>query len=269
MLYICATPIGNLDDISMRCLRILKEADVIAAEDTRHSLKLLNYFNIKTPLTSYHQHNKAEKGAKIIEMLKSGKNVALITDAGTPAISDPGEDLVRLCHLNNILVCAIPGACALIAALCASGLNTSSFVFEGFLNNSRSERLLELVGERRTIIFYEAPHHLLKTLKVILEILGNRKMSISRELTKKYEETFNCTVSEAIAKYENQDIHGEFVLVVEGAKEEVKDWVNLSVNEHVEYYVKLGFSKMEAMKAVAKERKVSKSVIYNELSKKA
>ncbi|HOA79954.1 MAG TPA: 16S rRNA (cytidine(1402)-2'-O)-methyltransferase [Defluviitaleaceae bacterium] len=271
ILYLCATPIGNLEDISYRAVRILKEVDLIAAEDTRHTKKLLNHLNINTPLTSYHEHNKKTKGPVIIEKLKEGLNIALVTDAGTPGISDPGEDLVRLAYENNIKVVPIPGPSALICGLIISGLSTNRFVFEGFLptdNKERKERLDKLKKEDRTIILYEAPHRLLKTLESLYEVLGNRNISIIKELTKKFEEVYNCTISEGINYYKEYEPKGEFVLVIEAlSKDEIeemetKKWDNLTIEAHYDFYIKQGIDNKEAIKQVAKDRKISKREVY-------
>ncbi len=274
-LSLCATPIGNLGDISERVLETLRSADLIAAEDTRNSLKLLNHFGIKTPMTSYHEYNKFEKAETLIEKLKEGQNIALITDAGTPAISDPGEVLVRRCREEGITVTSLPGPCALITALTLSGLNTRRFVFEGFLPSEKKERrevLDALKTEERTIILYEAPHHLKKTLKELSEVLGNRRIVFCRELTKKFEEAVERTVDEAIAFYEENEPRGEYVLVVEGRnpeermKEEREEFASLSVEEHMAKYLAEGMDKKEAMKKVAADRGVSKREIYAILS---
>ncbi|MBR4341092.1 MAG: 16S rRNA (cytidine(1402)-2'-O)-methyltransferase [Lachnospiraceae bacterium] len=273
-LYICATPIGNLEDITMRVLRILKEVDLIAAEDTRNSIKLLNHFEINTPMTSYHEYNKIDKGHTLIAKLLEGQNIALITDAGTPAISDPGEELVRMAHEAGITVTSLPGACACITALTVSGLPTRRFAFEAFLPQDKKERkqiLEELSGEIRTIILYEAPHHLIKTLGDLRETLGNRRLTVCRELTKKHETIFRTTVEDAIAYYTENEPKGECVLVIEGRSiEEIKEenrteWQKLSIEEHVHMYISCGMDKKEAMKAAAKDRGVSKQEIYKAL----
>ncbi|KAE9628761.1 MAG: rRNA (cytidine1402-2-O)-methyltransferase [Epulopiscium sp.] len=270
-LYLCATPIGNLEDITYRAVRILKEVDLIAAEDTRHTKKLLNHLEITTPLTSYHEHNKAAKGPILIEKLKEGLNIALVSDAGTPGISDPGEDLVRLAHENNILVTPVPGASAVISGLIISGLSTRRFIFEGFLptdNKGRNERLRKLSNEDRTIVLYEAPHRLLKTLEALYEALGNRKISIVRELTKQYEEVKISTIEESIKYYQEVSPKGEFVLVIEGLSNEaineieIKKWENISIDEHVRLYIDQGKTQKEALKQVAKDRGLSKREVY-------
>lgn len=273
-LYLCATPIGNLEDITLRCIRILKEADLIAAEDTRNSIKLLNHFGIKTPMTSYHEYNKAGKGHKLVERLKAGEDIALITDAGTPGISDPGEDLVRQCREEGIPVTAVPGAAACITALTISGLPTRRFAFEAFLPADKKERqavLKEMENETRTMVVYEAPHRLVRTLKNLKEVLGNRRIRICRELTKKHEDVFAATIEEAAAYYEQQEPRGECVIVIEGkSREELAAgerarWEEMSVAEHMEYYMDGGMEKKEAMKQVAKDRGVSKRQIYSQL----
>ena len=273
-LYLCATPIGNLEDITMRVLRILKEADIIAAEDTRNSIRLLNHFDIRTPMTSYHEYNKIDKAYTLIEEMKKGKNVALITDAGTPAISDPGEDLVRLCYENGIDVTSLPGACACVTALTLSGLPTRRFCFEAFLPSDKKEKqaiLEELKNETRTIILYEAPHRLLRTLGELLEVLGDRRVTICRELTKKHETAFGTTLSAAIAHYTKEEPKGECVLVLEGRsrrqmkEEEQAAWNEISIQEHMQQYLDSGLDKKEAMKRVAKDRGVGKRDIYQAL----
>ena len=275
-LYLCATPIGNLEDITFRAVRILKEADLIAAEDTRNSIKLLNHFEIKTPLTSYHEYNRIEKAHVLIQKMREGKNVALITDAGTPGISDPGEDLVRLCMEAGIEVTSLPGACACVTALTLSGLPTRRFCFEAFLPQEKKEKqeiLEELKEETRTVILYEAPHRLKKTLQELYGALGERRITICRELTKKHETVFASTLSEALAFYEQNEPRGECVIVMEGRsrqelrREEQKKWEELSVQEHVEHYEALGMDRKEAMKQAAKDRGVSKREIYAYLTK--
>ena len=273
-LYLCATPIGNLEDITMRVLRILKEADIIAAEDTRNSIRLLNHFDIRTPMTSYHEYNKIDKAYTLIEEMKKGKNVALITDEGTPAISDPGEDLVRLCYENGIEVTSLPGACACVTALTLSGLPTRRFCFEAFLPSDKKEKqaiLEELKNETRTIVLYEAPHRLLRTLGELLEVLGDRRVTICRELTKKHETAFGTTLSAAIAHYTKEEPKGECVLVLEGRsrrqmkEEEQAAWNEISIQEHMQQYLDSGLDKKEAMKRVAKDRGVGKRDIYQAL----
>ena len=273
-LYLCATPIGNLEDITLRVLRILKEVDLIAAEDTRNSIKLLNHFEIRTPMTSYHEYNKIEKAYSLIEKLQSGQNVALITDAGTPGISDPGEELVRMCYEAGIEVTSLPGPAACVTALTLSGLPTRRFAFEAFLPMEKKERrevLEELVKETRTIILYEAPHKLTRTLKDLRDVLGNRRITLCRELTKKHETAFRTTIEELLAYYEDQKPLGECVLVIEGRsrqelrEEEEASWETISVEEHMQLYEKEGMSRKDAMKQVAKDRGVSKREIYQML----
>ena len=273
-LYLCATPIGNLEDITYRVLRTLKEVDLIAAEDTRNSIKLLNHFDIHTPMTSYHEYNKIEKAEVLIRKMQEGTNIALITDAGTPGISDPGEDLVRMCYEAGIEVTSLPGPAACITALTLSGLPTRRFAFEAFLPSDKKERqavLSELVNETRTIILYEAPHRLLKTLNELLETLGNRKMTLCRELTKKHETAFASTIEDILKFYETQDPKGECVLVIEGksreelVQEERARFEEMTIEEHMDLYLKQRMDKKEAMKAVAKDRGVSKRDIYQAL----
>ena len=273
-LYLCATPIGNLEDITYRVLRTLKEVDLIAAEDTRNSIKLLNHFEIDTPMTSYHEYNKFDKGKVLVDKLLEGQNIALITDAGTPAISDPGEELVKMAHAAGITVTSLPGACACITALTLSGLPTRRFAFEAFLPADKKERkqiLDSLVNETRTLIIYEAPHHLLKTLNDLLDTLGDRRITVCRELTKKHETVFLTTLVEALAYYTANDPKGECVMVIEGktftdiAKDSQEEWLKLSVEDHMKVYTDRGMDKKEAMKAVAKDRGVSKQEIYKQL----
>ena len=274
ILYLCATPIGNLQDMTFRVLDTLKEADLIAAEDTRNSIKLLNHFEIKTPMTSYHEFNKYEKAETLIEQLKSGKNIALITDAGTPAISDPGEVLVRRAKEEGIIVTSLPGACAAITALTISGLPTRRFVFEGFLPSEKKERkavLENLKNEERTIILYEAPHHLKGTLKELDEYLGDRQITLCRELTKKFEEAPCMTIPGARQFYEEHDPKGEYVLVISGAdpnlkkEEQIRAFEEMTLEEHMQMYLDEGLDRKEAMKKVAADRGVSKREIYKEL----
>lgn len=273
-LYLCATPIGNLEDMTFRCIRILKEVDLIAAEDTRNSIKLLNHFEIKTPMTSYHEYNKIEKGHKLVEHLMNGEDIALITDAGTPGISDPGEELVKMCQEAGIVVTAIPGAAACITALTISGLSTRRFAFEAFLPADKKERqavLDELKEETRTIVLYEAPHRLVKTLQLLYDTLGNRKISICRELTKKHETVFAATMEEALAYYNNHEPKGECVIVIEGKSrdeiraEEQAHWEEMTIEEHMEYYESQGIDRKEAMKRVAKDRGIGKREVYKAL----
>lgn len=275
-LYLCATPIGNLEDITYRVVRTLGEVDLIAAEDTRNSIKLLNHFEIKTPMTSYHEYNKMEKGRKLVEKLLEGMNIALITDAGTPGISDPGEELVKMCYEAGIEVTSLPGAAACITALTLSGLSTRRFAFEAFLPSDKKEKqqiLKELVDETRTIIMYEAPHRLVRTLDELLRTLGNRRITICRELTKKHETAFATTIEEAYAYYTVNAPKGECVLVIEGKsheellQESVKKWEEMSIPEHMDYYMAQGVDKKEAMKLVAKDRGIAKRDVYQELLK--
>ena len=275
-LYLCATPIGNLEDITYRVLRTLKEVDLIAAEDTRNSIKLLNHFDIQTPMTSYHEFNKIEKAYQLVAKLKEGKNIALITDAGTPGISDPGEDIVRICYEEGIEVTSLPGAAACITALTMSGRPTRRFCFEAFLPKDKKERaavLEELKNETRTIIIYEAPHHLLKTIKELLDALGDRELTVCRELTKKHEEKIQMTFSSLLSYYEEKEPRGEYVLIICGksreeiVKEQQSNWEQLSIEEHMAHYENQGIDHKEAMKLVAKDRGVSKRDIYQYLVK--
>ncbi len=277
MLYLCATPIGNLQDISLRVLDTLKQVDMIAAEDTRNSRKLLSAFSIHTPMTSYHEYNKVEKAERLIEQMQAGKDIALITDAGTPAISDPGEVLVRMCQEAGIVVTSLPGPAACITALTLSGLSTRRFCFEGFLPVDKKERrdiLAELANESRTIIIYEAPHHLVKTLTELSETLGDRKITLCRELTKKFETILPTTLIAALKKYEEEEPRGEYVLVISGKSMEEKKqesiafWESMSIEEHMDCYEKEGMDSKVAMKQVAKDRGVSKREIYEYLHKK-
>ncbi len=274
ILYLCATPIGNLEDITFRCVRILNEVDLIAAEDTRNSIKLLNHYEIKTPMTSYHEHNKFDKGRHLVDRLMNGENIALITDAGTPGISDPGEELVKMCYDSGIEVTAIPGAAACITGLTISGKSTRRFAFEAFLpsvKKQRQEILGELKKETRTIIIYESPHRLTKTLKELYDHLGEREISLCRELTKKYEEVNRTTLTEAYLYYTENQVKGECVIIVQGLdreqqKEEEKlEWLQMELTQHMEYYTRQGHAEKEAMKLVAKDRGVSKRDIYQEL----
>lgn len=273
-LYLCATPIGNLEDMTYRATRTLKEVDLIAAEDTRNSIKLLNHFEIKTPMTSYHEYNKIEKGKKLVEKLQAGMSIALITDAGTPGISDPGEELVKMCYEAGIEVTSLPGAAACITALTLSGLSTRRFAFEAFLPTDKKEKqavLKELENETRTIILYEAPHRLVRTLQELLESLGNRRVTICRELTKKHETAFQTTLEEAVSYYEANEPKGECVLVLEGKSreelkaEEVAKWEEMSLEEHMDYYMNQGVAKKDAMKMVAKDRGIGKRDVYQQL----
>ena len=278
ILYLCATPIGNLEDMTFRAVRILKEVDLIAAEDTRNSLKLKNHFDIQTPMTSYHEYNKYDKGSVLVEKLLAGDDIAVITDAGTPGISDPGEELVKMCHEAGIRVTSVPGATACVTALTMSGLPTRRFVFEAFLPSDKKEReavLKELEKETRTIVLYEAPHRLKKTLKLLLERLGDRKVTVCRELTKKHETAFLTTLSEALHYYEEEEPKGECVLVLEGRsrkemeQEAQEKWTEISLEEHMEIYLSQGLNKKEAMKSVAKDRGISKRDVYQALETEA
>lgn len=273
-LYLCATPIGNLEDITLRVLRTLKNVDLIAAEDTRNSIKLLNHFDIKVPMTSYHEFNKIDKAYQLIEKLQEGQNIAYITDAGTPGISDPGEELVKLCYEAGIQVISLPGASACVTALTVSGLATRRFAFEAFLPLDKKKRgiiLEELKTETRTIIIYEAPHHLLHTLEELYQTLGNRRVSVCRELTKKYEEVLRSTIADVISFYKNEQPRGEYVIVIEGKshmdieKENREGWMNMNLREHMNLYESDGFTKKEAMKMVAKDRGISKRDVYQQL----
>ena len=277
-LFLCATPIGNLQDMTPRVVETLQTVDVIAAEDTRNSIKLLNHFDIHTPMTSYHEYNKVEKARQLISQLQSGQNIALITDAGTPAISDPGEVLVQMCHENNIRVTSLPGPAACITALTLSGLSTRRFCFEGFLPADKKEKkqiLEELAAESRTMILYEAPHHLLRTLEELHDALGERRITICRELTKKFETVMPTTLESALAFYEKEEPRGEYVLVLEGKsheekrREEIASWESMSIEEHMAYYEEQGMDHKTAMKQVAKDRGVGKRDIYAHLNKAA
>lgn len=276
MLYLCATPIGNLGDITSRVITTLQNVDLIAAEDTRNSIKLLNHFNIKVPMTSYHEYNKIEKAQELINKMKDGLDIALITDAGTPAISDPGEVLVKMCYEENIKVTSLPGAAACITALTLSGLSTRRFCFEGFLPADKKERkviLEELVKESRTIILYEAPHHLVKTLQDLYVILNNRKITLCRELTKKFETVLPTTLEEALIRYQEEEPRGEYVIVIEGVsledkkKEKMDSWQEMSIEQHMDYYERDGIDHKDAMKLVAKDRGISKREVYQYLIK--
>lgn len=270
-LYICATPIGNLEDITFRVVRVLKEVDLIAAEDTRNSIKLLNHFEIKTKMTSYHEYNKVDKAKYLVKQMASGLDVALITDAGTPAISDPGEELVRQCYEAGITVTSLPGACAAVTALTMSGQATRRFAFEAFLPVDKKERtrvLSSLEEETRTIILYEAPHHLLRTLEELYKVLGDRRITLCKELTKRHESVFMTTLSEAVRHYAVEAPRGEYVLVLEGKSfeelkaEDIRQWETMSIAEHLDYYLNKGLEKKTAMKQVAKDRGISKREVY-------
>ena len=276
-LYLCATPIGNLEDITYRVLRTLKEVDLIAAEDTRNSIRLLNHFEIKTPMTSYHEYNKIDKAYQLVAKMREGKNIALITDAGTPGISDPGEDIVRICYEEGIPVTSLPGAAACITALTMSGLPTRRFAFEAFLPKDKKEHqavLEELKTETRTILIYEAPHHLVRTLQELSDTLGgDRRLTICRELTKRHEEKLQMTLTDSLSYYEVNEPRGEYVLIIAGRsreemkKEEQAGWEALSLEEHMAHYESQGIDRKEAMKRVAKDRGVSKRDIYQALLK--
>ncbi len=273
ILYLCATPIGNLGDISQRCLETLASVDLIAAEDTRHTLKLLNHFGIKTPMTSYYEHNKREKGDYLLKLLEEGKNIAVVTDAGTPAVSDPGEDLVRSCIDMGIAVTGVPGASAAICALTLSGLPTGRFCFEGFLSVNRRQRrahLDDIKSEKRTMIFYEAPHKLCATLNDLYETLGERRIALARELTKRHEELIYTTLSGAIQKYADASPKGEYVLILEGlhVSDEENPLCSLGVEDHMAHYLKAGSDEMSAIKAVARDRGMRKNEIYAMVKKK-
>ena len=275
MLYLCATPIGNLEDITLRVLRVLKEVDVIAAEDTRQTIKLLNHYERKTPLVSYHEHNKYEKTPVLVSRMLAGETIALVTDAGTPAISDPGEDLARACHEAGVPVTSLPGAAAVITALTLSGMKARRFTFEGFLPVDKKERqsvLDRLRGTTCTTVFYEAPHRLRKTLQLFTDILGEeRQIAVCKELTKKHEKALHFTLGEANTYFTENEPRGEFVLVIEGADEEAliqeaqEKWQEMPLDKHMAHYMDQGMTKKDAMKQVAKDRGVSKRDIYQEL----
>lgn len=276
VLTLCATPIGNLEDITYRAVKLMKEVDFIAAEDTRHTKKLLNHFDIHTRLISYHEHNKMEKGPELISILQQGKNIALVTDAGTPGISDPGEDLVKLALAAGIKVTSAPGAVAGITALIISGQSTRRFVFEGFLpsdKRDRAEVIERLRNETRTVILYEAPHRLIKTLEKLYQELGNREITITKELTKRYETVLKMSLGEALNYYEKEEPRGEYVLILAGKdekelKEEIQEeWSKLSIEQHMAIYLDKQMDQKSAMKQVAKDRGVSKREIYAQLHK--
>ncbi|MBR3004589.1 MAG: 16S rRNA (cytidine(1402)-2'-O)-methyltransferase [Lachnospiraceae bacterium] len=275
-LYLCATPIGNLDDITFRVVDTLKNVDLIAAEDTRHTIKLLNHYDIKTKMTSYHEHNKYEKAEVLVAELLKGTNIALVTDAGTPGISDPGEELVKQALAAGIEVTSLPGPAALIVAVSMCGLSSRRFVFEGFLPTVKKERreaLARLENETRTIVIYEAPHRILKTLKDLQEVLGDREIRICRELTKVHESVLAITIADAIKLYEENEPKGEMVVVIKGkdeeeiAQEERASWEEMSVKDHVEHYMQQGLSEKDAMKQAARDRGLSKRDIYDEIKK--
>lgn len=273
-LFLCATPIGNLDDITLRVLDTLKSVDLIAAEDTRHSIKLLNHFKIKVPMTSYHEFNKIEKSKVLVNKMIQGTNIALITDAGTPGISDPGEEIVRQAYEAGIEVTSLPGPAACITALTMSGLSTRRFAFEAFLPTDKKERAIirqELAEETRTIVLYEAPHRLQKTLQELFETLGNRNITLCKELTKRHENAMRTTLKEAISYYETNEPKGEYVLIIQGIshqeviQEQQEQWKNISIKEHLQIYLNKDMSKKDAMKAVAKDRGISKRDVYQAL----
>ena len=276
MLYICGTPIGNLEDMTYRVVRVLSEVDLIAAEDTRQSVKLLNHFDIKTPLTSYYEHNKDVKGPQLIKLLQEGKDIALVTDAGMPGISDPGEDLIKLCYENNVPVTVVPGPTAVVTALVLSGLNSRSYIFEGFLPRNKKQRaevLERLVDESRTTVFYEAPHHLVDTLDSIYKTVGDRNIAVARELTKKHETVNRGAVGELLEYFKENEPKGEFVLVLEGKdKEKIKEdkiasFEEMTIEEHFNMYIEQGMSEKDAMKQVAKDRGIGKRDVYAYIKK--
>jgi len=276
MLYICGTPIGNLEDMTYRVVRVLSEVDLIAAEDTRQSVKLLNHFDIKTPLTSYYEHNKDVKGPQLIKLLQEGKDIALVTDAGMPGISDPGEDLIKLCYENDVPVTVVPGPTAVVTALVLSGLNSRSYIFEGFLPRNKKQRtevLERLVDESRTTVFYEAPHHLVDTLESIYKTVGGRNIAVARELTKKHETVNRGTVGEVLEYFKKNEPKGEFVLVLEGKdKEKIKEdkiasFEEMTIEEHFNMYIEQGMSEKDAMKQVAKDRGIGKRDVYAYIKK--
>lgn len=274
-LYLCATPIGNLEDITLRVLRILKEADLIAAEDTRQTIKLLNHFEIKTPIVSYHEHNKYQKTPVLVKELLEGKNIALVTDAGTPAISDPGAELALAAYEAGAAVTSLPGASAVITALTLSGLNTRNFAFEGFLPQEKKERarvLERLKTSTYTTVFYEAPHRLTKTLELVAQVISpGRKIAVCRELTKRHETVLQCSLAEAIYYFQENEPRGEFVFVLEGEdaavleQQEQKKWESIPLEEHMEQYLSQGMDRKEAMRAVAKDRGMTKNQVYKSL----
>lgn len=271
-LYICPTPIGNLEDITLRTLKILNSVDLIAAEDTRHSVRLLNHFGISKPLTSYHEYNKESKGRYLIEKLLSGENIAQISDAGMPGISDPGQEIIKEAIENNIEIEVLPGASAFVIALVGSGMDTNKFVFEGFLDRdkkSRKKRLEKIKNEKRTMIIYESPHRLKKTLKDMLEVLGNRKVALNRELTKKYQEVLRMTIEDAIQLYNTQEVKGEFVIIVEGNENEevevIDKYSSLTEREYVKILIEEGIDKKQAIKTVCKKRDLRKNEVYSQV----
>lgn len=267
-LYLCATPIGNLEDITLRVLKILKECDLIAAEDTRHTRKLLTHFDIHTPLTSYHAHNELKKGEKLLEKLKQGQSIAVVSDAGMPGISDPGAEIVQMALEEDVPVVPVPGASAVLAALVVSGLPCARFVFEGFLatnKKGRRRRLEKVVNEERTLVFYESPHRLVSTLEDMQKILGNRKVAVAREITKKHEEVYRGSIINAIEYFKNNAIKGEFTLVVSGSlgEEKEKQWEQLPIADHVLQLMSVGLDKKQAIKKVAQLRGIPKREVYS------
>lgn len=276
ILYIVATPIGNIEDITLRALRILKEVDIIAAEDTRHTLKLLNYYEIKKRLVSYHEHNRIKQGKYLIEQLLEGNDIALVSDAGTPGISDPGEDIIKLAIEANINITVVPGATAAITGLILSGLPTDRFAFEGFLpmnRKSRKKRVAQLKKEQRTLVLYEAPHKLISTLDELYKNLGNRRIVLARELTKKFEEVIRCTLEEAINFYRENTPRGEYVLVLQGCskkednKEKDNEWAETTLDDHFNYWLEKGLERNDALRKVAEERGMSRREVYDGILK--
>lgn len=273
-LYVCATPIGNLKDITIRCLEVLESVDIVASEDTRHTIKLLNHYNIKARLESYHKYNQKEKGEKLLKFLKDGKDIALVSDAGMPSISDPGEELINLCHRENIFVTVLPGACASITALVLSGMKARSYCFEGFLptvKKFQNNIFEKMKNDDRTYVFYEAPHHLLKTLNIFYEQIGNRDIAVLKELTKKHEAFIKDKISNVIAFFEQNQPKGEYVIVIDGVSEDdinkkKQEKINsITIKSHIDIYTKKGVDIKDAMKIVAKERGISKREIYSEI----
>lgn len=273
-LYVVGTPIGNLDDITIRALDVLKNAHIISAEDTRHTLKLLNHFEIKTPLTSFHEHNKHMKGPKLIDILLDGKDIALVSDAGMPGISDPGESLIKLCYDNNITVTTVPGPTALISGLVLSGINARRYVFEGFLPKDKKELnqvMQSLIDETRTIVFYESPHQLIKTLNTLLQKLGDRNVAVAKEITKRYETVLRGKITDVINILQLDEVKGEYVIVVDGKdcevlkQENIMQWDNVCITDHMQIYLDKGLDKKEAMKKVAKDKGISKREVYDML----
>mgnify|MGYP000580922451 FL=1 len=273
-LYLCATPIGNLEDMTFRVIKTLKEVDLIAAEDTRNTIKLLNHFEIKTPMTSYHEYNKIDKAKYLVEKMLNGTNIALVTDAGTPGISDPGEEIVKQAYQAGITVTSLPGACACITALTLSGLSTRRFSFEAFLPTDKKERkfiLDSLKTETRTTIIYEAPHHLKSTLAELYSYIGNRKITLCRELTKLHETVQQMTLESAMEYYNTTAPKGEYVMVIEGIshrqleEQSIQEWEKITIQEHMDIYLTQGMDKKSAMKQVAADRGIPKREVYNSL----